>query len=433
MEYVSNKLKDYLVEYEIKLTQEEVKSKKHEIIKDIQKSQMIPGYRKGKAPEGIIVLRYKEYIEEDIQKKILQGLYKKITKEEKKDPLHFTIKEYDLEKGICKYEVEFLPVLDINDHKGIEIEEAKFQEKEEDVLNEYAHILTNFATWEDYKGKVGEDVLVNLADYVEEIEGEKPTKMDKFPVIYSEKKDPKPFYSKVKEVEIGKEYTYSISYGSEGGEKYRGKTVKYSYKVESLKKRKMPKENEELFSKIFKDSKTKEDVIKKLRGNITKNSEIKIKQESLEKIYDILIERHPFELPPNYLEQMKEEIYRAEDEKYKKNYGVGMEKFNITKESMSDKIVRGIKMNYIRRHLIDKEKLEITEEELTNTYKKIAIESNISHEGVKSFYDSNKEYINNLKNDLLTQKIDDLLYENAKIKKIKLKREKENKDGKKEN
>jgi FKBP-type peptidyl-prolyl cis-trans isomerase (trigger factor) len=130
---------------------------------------------------------------------------------------------------------------------------------------------------------------------------------------------------------------------------------------------------------------------------------------------------------------MKEEIYRAEDEKYKKNYGVGMEKFNITKESMSDKIVRGIKMNYIRRHLIDKEKLEITEEELTNTYKKIAIESNISHEGVKSFYDSNKEYINNLKNDLLTQKIDDLLYENAKIKKIKLKREKENKDGKKEN
>ena len=211
---------------------------------------MIPGYRKGKAPEGIIALRYKEYIEEDIQKKLLQGLYEKITKEEKKDPLHFAIKEYDLKEGICKYEVEFLPTLDINDHKGIEIEEAELQVEEEDVLTEYAHILTNFATWEDYKGKVGEDVLVNLADYVEEIEGEKPTKMDKFPIIYSEKKDPKPFYSKIKEVEIGKKYTYSISFGSEGGEKYKGKTVKYSYKVESLKKRKMPQENEELFSKI---------------------------------------------------------------------------------------------------------------------------------------------------------------------------------------
>ncbi|MCK5599724.1 hypothetical protein KAI78_08890 [bacterium] len=424
MDYSKQQIEDYLIKYTATLSQDQIKKQKKDLIDKIISTQVIPGYRKGKAPSYIVASKFKEYIEENIQEQTLTKLYDKIIKDEKKDPLHFELEEYDLEKGLLVINIEFMPELDVKDYKGLAIEEVKLELLKEHVDKAYSDILKNFSSWQDYEGPVEDEVLIELEDYLEEVPGEEPRKMDKFPVIYSETKEPKEFYGELKSLKKADVKEFVLDFKEDASERFKNKKVKYSFKVGALKKKLSPKEDEELFSKMVEGAKSKEDVMKKLGDDIKKNSELEMKRNSVDKIYSVLIEKNPFTVPPRYLERMKDEVYESENEKYKKNYGMSMEQLNISKDSMTDDIVKGIRINHIRKHILDLEKLEVTDSDIDEQFQMIADSNNISLDGVKSFYNTNKSYLDNVKNDLLSQKVDDLLYSSAKIKKVKPKVEK---------
>ncbi len=415
MEYKEASVKDYLTEYDIVFTKEEVAAKRSALIQKIKSSQNIPGYRKGKAPEYVVISMFRDYIDQAIQEDIVRDFYQKLIAD-KKDPIHFGLKEFKLSEGTAKFEIEYMPEIKFKRYKGIEVEEVEIKITDEHVQKTYKDILNNLGTWEDYDGPVENDVLLELKDYIETMEGKELHKMDKFPILYQDGKTPAPLYNKLKEVKKGEQHDFNAKYGEDAPEHYRNKEVNYKFSVSDLKRKKLPDETEELFGKIVKDAKSKNEVLKKLREDIETSSKADRKKHSIMHIFEKIVEENPFELPPNYLEAMKEEVYEKENENYKKQYGMSMEQLNISKESIGSNVAFGIKVNNIRKFIIEQEKLEVSEEEIDKFFMRIAVENNISLESVKSFYKSNEKYMENLKNDLITDKVDDVLYGSAKIK-----------------
>ncbi|MCD6577883.1 trigger factor [bacterium] len=416
MEYQTKNLKDYLVEYEITVKKEDLDNKRKELIKQIKTSANIAGYRKGHAPEYVILGRYDEYINEELQSFILQQLFDKL-KKEKKDPLHFDLVEGNLKDGKFKVNIEYMPEIAF-EYKDYEIEEPEVDINDEHVQEAYKNILKNFETWKEVN-KVVEDALIELTDYVELIEGKENNKMETYPLLYSEKKNPKEFYGLFKDVKPGEKYERTVEYGADASESLKNKKVQYNFTVKNIKIKESPEENEELFKKIMPEIKTKAELLKKLREEIVKNTENDVKKDSVLKIYEKIMEKHPYELPPHYFERMLDEIHKSEKEKYEKQYKMTLNDDQFKKEEIVEDVKKGLKINYIRQYIVEHEELKVEDKDIKDHFKQIADANNISLEGVESFYKTNKNLETKLREDILYQKIDDLLYGSTKIKKVK--------------
>ena len=416
MEYQTKEINDYLVEYEITVKKEDLDNKKKELINQIKSSANVPGYRKGHAPEYIIIGRYSEYINEELQSFVLKQFYDKLEKN-KKEPLHFELKEVNLNDGKFIINIEYMPELEL-EYKGYEIEEPEIDVNDKHVQEAYENILKNFETWGE-SDKVSEDALIELSNYVEIIDGKENNKMKTYPLIYSEKKNPKEFYKLFKDVKKGEQYEETVKYGDDASKNLKNKTVTYKFTVKAIKLKKHPEENEALFEKVMSGIKTKDELLKKLKEEITKNTISDVKKDSVMKIYGKIIEKFPFDMPPHYFEKMLDEVYRSEKEKYEEQYKMPLSEDQFKKEDIKADVEKGLRINYVRKYIMEHEDLKVTDEDLKEHFKQIAEANNISIDGVESFYKTNAQLKDKLKENILYQKIDDILYKSAKIKKVK--------------
>ena len=121
MKITQSKAKDLMATISVEVVAKDYNDKVDKVLKDYRKSAVIPGFRKGKTPMGIINKKYRtSVVVEEVNKLIQDELYKYITKEKVRvlgSPMPLDEEKIDWEKDQdfkFVYEIGLAPDFDVN-------------------------------------------------------------------------------------------------------------------------------------------------------------------------------------------------------------------------------------------------------------------------------------------------------------------------------
>lgn len=145
-----------MVEYQVKTSPEIVKKTRHEAVKSVSKEVSLPGFRKGRAPNHLILKKFPGPVKERWEKGIADETFRECQKLahtpllSNDAKINFNIARHSIEEGAemtFSFETEPL-VPDIN-LKDIELEEVKRETVDEKKIEQtLKNIQTYFIEWE---------------------------------------------------------------------------------------------------------------------------------------------------------------------------------------------------------------------------------------------------------------------------------------------
>jgi len=161
--------------------------------------------------------------------------------------------------------------------------------------------------------------------------------------------------------------------------------------------------------------------------NLKQGYEKRVEQELNEQIFQELIEKTEFELPPSMIEYELNGII-DEVEKTLSYYNKSMEDEGFTRESLAEKHLDTAEKK-VRRHLIldkiiDQEELTLSDKELDAGFSEMAQAVNQPVEAIKSYYNQNQSNLDFFKHTLLEKQAIKLIIDSSTLEEIEPKLEK---------
>ena len=147
---------------EVLLPEEKVVSIRESVYDEVRKNAKIKGFRPGKVPRPIITQYYKEYIEEETRKRMLQDTMWEALKEAKIDPIMEPVADFlEGDKGYT-LECEILPEIELPQYKGVEIEAEPVIVTDADVESRIGNMRAFYASFEAKEG----EAIAEKGDFV---------------------------------------------------------------------------------------------------------------------------------------------------------------------------------------------------------------------------------------------------------------------------
>ena len=379
---------------------------KKKVAKDIK----VPGFRKGKIPNHILMSQYLGQIEMNFVQDFSEKYYILALQEEKLNPINqAALKDIDFayEKDFSfKSEFEIEPSLSVPKLKKnmVTVEKTNFISNEKEIEDTVNNILNSQSKTEKIEeGSLEGDFMI--ADFQE---------IDESGIAIIGKKEKKyiaigqePFINSNKELllnkKVGDTVKMTVDLGS--GEK------EYSISIESMQRRVPPELNEEFVKTMDPNCKS----VEEWKSNIEKSISLEYEKKSEELFNSAIIDQFiklvdpilPSSMLDSYLANIvnevktKQDMQNIDDDKIKEEYKLFAE--------------NNLKWYLLRKAMIKDLDIVIDEKAVDNFIKE-AIEKNDSQKAeIERFYkkESNKS---KLADDLLDQQILDMLKEHSKVK-----------------
>jgi trigger factor len=387
----------------------------------------IPGFRKGKAPRSLIEMHYgPEVFYESAVEIVLPEAYKKGVEDFNLEPVDqpkFDLQQ--IEKGkpvIATAEVIVKPEVKIADYKGLEVNKMVYNVTEEDVDKELKALQDKNARLiaiEDRPSKKGDIVVIDFVGFADNqpFDG---GKAENYPLELGSDVFIPGFEEQLIGVKAGDEKDVNVTFPEDyKEEKLAGKEAVFNVKVKELKKKDfLPLDDD--FAKDVSEFDTlddlKDDIRKRLEQKAESFAESSLKGAILKKLSD----NTEVDIPHVMIDQETEKQIMdfAMNLRYQGlDIGSYLEATNTSPDDLKERfhekahdIVRG---SLILEEIAKQENLEVSEEELNEEMKKYA----------KAFKTTPEEYRKNMrdeeligiKQNLLTNKIFDILIDSAKI------------------
>nr|NIV99639.1 trigger factor [Candidatus Saccharibacteria bacterium] len=156
--------------------------------------------------------------------------------------------------------------------------------------------------------------------------------------------------------------------------------------------------------------------------NVRQGYEKRTEQELNEQIFKELIAKTSFEVPDAMVEMELQGIVEEAERSFAYR-NTSLEEMGLSKETISEKY-RDTALSQVKRHLIlgkiiDQEKLSVDDEELENGLKEMSENFNQPLEGIKQYYDQNKDKLELFKHTLLEKKAIKLIIDSSSVKDVK--------------
>ena len=379
---------------------------KKKVAKDIK----VPGFRKGKIPNHILMSQYLGQIEMNFVQDFSEKYYILALQEEKLNPINqAALKDIDFayEKDFSfKSEFQIEPSLSVPKLKKnmVTVEKTNFISNEKEIEDTVNNILNSQSKTEKIEeGSLEGDFMI--ADFQE---------IDESGIAIIGKKEKKyiaigqePFINSNKELllnkKVGDTVKMTVDLGS--GEK------EYSISIESMQRRVPPELNEEFVKTMDPNCKS----VEEWKSNIEKSISLEYEKKSEELFNSAIIDQFiklvdpilPSSMLDSYLANIvnevktKQDMQNIDDDKIKEEYKLFAE--------------NNLKWYLLRKAIIKDLDIAI-DEKAVDFFIKEAIEKNDSQKAeIERFYkkESNKS---KLADDLLDQQILDMLKEHSKVK-----------------
>ena len=406
----SKKINDFTYELAISAKWIDIKEDFNSAKKKVAKEIKLPGFRKGKIPENILMSQYIHSVEMGFVQDFCEKYYLMALQEEKLTPINQAqLKDIDFsyEKDLSfKSEFEIEPSLSLPKFKKnmVSVEKIKFLSNDEEVDKTIDNIMNSQAKAEQIEknSKDGDFLIVDMQELDESgipIIGKKEKKyiaIGQDPFIEDKAES---FKSK----NVGDSVKIIIDMGD--GEK------NYEFTIDTIQRRVPPVLNDDFVKQMDPNCKS----VAEWKSNVRKSIDSEYQRKSDEMFNSSLIDEFvklvnpilPLSMLENYLNNIVSEVKQnqnspeTDDSKIKEQYQLFAE--------------NNLKWFLLRKAIISDQELSVSTDEV-NDFIKEALEKNETQKAeIERFYkkESNK---NKLSDDLLDQKIIDMLKEHSKIK-----------------
>ncbi len=299
----------------------------------------VPGFRRGKAPEAMIVKRFENDLKDELKRRFMSAAFERLSDGEKLEVVYCRMPEEAVIELGKEYkftlQIDLAPQIADFEYKGLEVDvpAAEVDEKElNDRVEQYRKMYAEFAEITEPAAK--EDML--KVDYTSDFEVaedasaglKRQVKAEGTFLWLAEPEYIPGCVAALTGAEAGKEYTFDSVYPADYREAaLAGKTVKYTVKVVNVQRRK-ELTDEELAAKLRMDSIDK--LRDMLKGGLQAEAEGKRREAVRTAVYEkISAAVGEFELPAGLLEaetadalqrKAQETVKSEEDaEEFKKN------------------------------------------------------------------------------------------------------------------
>ncbi len=372
---------DHQAKLTVEVEAERLESNKQRAATKLSKRVKIPGFRPGKAPYAVIVRNLGEdAILEEALNQLIEEVYPEVIKEAEIKP--YGPGNLDKVPSMDPLVLEFTIPLDaevtLGDYKSIRRPYEPEPVADEKVSETLRSLQENQAVLEPVERAAEAEDVVSLkidAHFIGEDDGEFIEDHSSHLLVRSEPDvEEWPFdgFSKLLAGKlVGDQDTVTYSYPDDYSEEnLKGKTVEFTFKVESIKSRTLPDLDDE-FAKSIGDFENIEVLRENVVASLKQQSEEAYNQAYDEKVIDEIIEQSTFKYPPQMLDdEIHQSIKDLESRLARQslNLDIYLKARNIDHEALHEEIrpeaEQRLKTNLLLFEIGKSEEIHIEPEEL---------------------------------------------------------------------
>ncbi|HPU89615.1 MAG TPA: trigger factor, partial [Spirochaetota bacterium] len=300
MQILEKKLENATYEFQITVPENTVEIEYKSVFDRIQKNARIDGFRKGKAPLGLIEQRFRAEADAEVAENILRTVYGDALIERKLMPVGRPSFEFDgIKKGepfSFKVTFEVAPTVEIAPYTGLPVEQRASEITEKDVDREIETMREQNATIQkkEADGTVENGNLVKFL--IKRIDNIDPAEVEaaefkEYSIIVGKSKEEHTIDRDILGMKVDETREAKVKYPKKYEvEDLAGQKVTYLVKIVEISTMTLPELNDE-FAKDMGEYATYADLRKDVRDYLTRFTEIKSKGEAKQKLLVDVIEK----------------------------------------------------------------------------------------------------------------------------------------------
>jgi len=417
-----------LSEVKKKVTVEVPQDKVLELIdsqyRDLKKTVQIKGFRKGKVPLEILRSYFKQQVEADAAKKIIEETLEPGLEEKKIVPVSVVKIEPDaVEAGKpFRYtaEIEVPPSIKAKDYKGLELKKYRREVSEQQIeerLQTLRERNARLSPITESRGvKEGDHLVVDVKAEAEEEVIQALTVTDYHLELGRNFYLPD-FDSKLEGMKPEETKKLSIDLPADFPRKnLQGKTATFEVTVKEAKERILPDMDDD-FAKDLGEYDSLEQVRVDIGEDLRNLAASQSKKEIEDQIIDFLIEKNDFEVPDSMVENQVDRFLNQSLQGLVAR-GIDPKRLPAPSEAQRAQIrpsaIRTVKAALVLKAIAEQEKIEVSDEELQAGIEERAVQIGLSADYLKDQLESNN-MLEELRATLLQDKVYKLIEEAAEV------------------
>ncbi len=420
----SNKVDTNTYEIEVTVSSDAFKEACKQAYLKGKKNIQLPGFRKGKATQGMIEKMYGEgaFYEEALDIVYPEAVSSAIEEAELKvvdAPFDLEIPVLSKEEGVeMKMKVTTYPEVKLGEYKGLKAVKLPTEATDEDVENELKQMQernSRLIDVTDRNAEMGDTATIDFEGFTDGVAFE-GGKGENYPLELGSGSFIPGFEEQVAGHGVDEEFDVNVTFPEEYAEELAGKDAVFKCKIHEIKTKELPELDDE-FAKDVSEFDTLDEVKEDLKKQIAEKKEKDAKIDLENQLLEQIVENMEVEIPECMFtkrtdEMVQEYNYRLQMqglnlETYLQYMGQDMDTF---KESFKEGAEKQVKVSVALAAIMEAENIEVSDEEIDAEAAKIGEQYGMDVDQVKKAVPAEQ-----LTEDIKRNKAVDLIVESAVI------------------
>ena len=418
----SNKIDTNTYEIEVTVTPEVFADACKSAYMKQRKSIQIPGFRKGKATQGMIE---KVYGEGAFYEDALEIVYPQdVTDAISEAGLRTVDQPYDLEVPVMskaegvemKMKVTVYPEVKLGEYKGLKAKMLPVEATDEDVDKELENMRdrnSRLVTVDDREAQMGDTVELDFEGFVDgtAFEGGKG---ENYPLELGSGSFIPGFEEQVAGHKTEEEFDVNVTFPEEYAAELAGKDAVFKCKIHEIKMKEMPELDDE-FAKDVSEFDTLDELKADIKKQISDKKESEAKTDFENQLMEQVVENMECEIPECMFEHRTDDM--IQDYSYRlKMQGIDLDTYlsylgqdkDAFKASFRTGAENQVKTSIALEAIVEAENIEATDEDIEEEIKKLAEQYQMEAEQIKNAVPQDQ-----IASDIKTRKALDLVVDSA--------------------